>query len=163
MEPTNVPPWAVVDIDGVLADVRHRLRFLQRRPKDWNAFFRAAPDDPAHPEGLAVAARLAEDHDVVLLTGRPERCRADTLAWLARHDVRFVALRMRDERDRRPAARLKVDVLRALARERPIAVMVDDDPAVLAAVSAAGFPTYHAAWEARAAAMDEAQEREGRT
>lgn len=32
-------PLAVFDIDGVLADVRHRLPHVQGRPKDWDAFF----------------------------------------------------------------------------------------------------------------------------
>jgi hypothetical protein len=36
-------PLAVFDLDGVLADVRHRLHFLDRRPKDWDGFFAAAP------------------------------------------------------------------------------------------------------------------------
>ncbi len=83
-DPAVIPPRpiAVLDIDGVLADVRHRLHHLERRPKDWAAFFAAAPRDPLLPEGAAVAAQLAPDHDVVYLTGRPERCRRDTLAWL---------------------------------------------------------------------------------
>ena len=37
---------AVIDIDGVLADVGHRLHHIQGRPKDWAAFFAAAGDDP---------------------------------------------------------------------------------------------------------------------
>ncbi|MBA3955457.1 MAG: hypothetical protein H0X58_02180 [Acidimicrobiia bacterium] len=45
-------PLAVVDIDGVLADVGHRLHFLDRRPKDWKGFFAAARTDPPHPEGI---------------------------------------------------------------------------------------------------------------
>jgi len=31
-----------VSIDGVLADVHHRLHHIARRPKDWPAFFAAA-------------------------------------------------------------------------------------------------------------------------
>ena len=58
-------PIAVVDLDGVVADVRHRLHFVQSRPKDWYRFFAAARTDPAHPEGLAVVARLADDHEIV--------------------------------------------------------------------------------------------------
>ena len=39
-------PIAVFDIDGVLADVRHRLHHLQCRPQRWEAFFTAADRDP---------------------------------------------------------------------------------------------------------------------
>ena len=35
-------PLAVFDIDGVLADVRHRLHFLQCRPQRWERFFSSA-------------------------------------------------------------------------------------------------------------------------
>ena len=32
-------PLAVFDIDGVLADVRHRLRHVEGPRKQWDAFF----------------------------------------------------------------------------------------------------------------------------
>ncbi|GHD88106.1 hypothetical protein GCM10010508_22810 [Streptomyces naganishii JCM 4654] len=30
------------DLDNTLADTAHRQRFLERRPRDWDAFFAAA-------------------------------------------------------------------------------------------------------------------------
>ena len=63
---------------------RHRRRavigsdHVQSRPKDWDAFFAAAPRDGVLPEGLARTRELAEQCDLVYLTGRPERCRRDT-------------------------------------------------------------------------------------
>ena len=50
-------PLAVVDIDGVVADVRHRLHFIEGRPRQWDRFFAAAGDDPPQPEGVAGGAR----------------------------------------------------------------------------------------------------------
>jgi hypothetical protein len=52
-------PLAIFDIDGVLADVRHRVHHLEGRRKDWGAFFQAAPRDGLHPEGLALALEAA--------------------------------------------------------------------------------------------------------
>lgn len=161
-------PLAVVDIDGVVADVRHRLHHLERRPKDWRGFFAAAPDDPPHDEGLAVVARLVEDdHEIVFLTGRPEQHRAATQAWLGRHDLGGHRLVMRPAGDRRPAAAVKVELLDELRGDRPVAVVVDDDRRVLAAMAEAGHPTFHADWERRDDAEQrvlwEAQEAEGRT
>jgi len=40
----------VVDIDGVLADVGHRLHFFHHRPKDWKGFLAAARTDPPTPK-----------------------------------------------------------------------------------------------------------------
>lgn len=160
-------PLAIVDIDGVVADVRHRLHHLERRPKDWRAFFAAAPEDPTHPEGLAVVARLAADHDIVFLTGRPEPHRRATQRWLDDHGLGGHRLEMRPAGDRRPAALLKVDVLRSLAGEREVAVVVDDSKPVLDAVAAAGFAVFPADWEQRdaqeEATLREAQQAEGRS
>ena len=156
-------PLAVVDIDGVLADVGHRLHFLDRRPKDWKSFFAAARVDPGHPEGLALAGELAVDHDIVLLTGRPERCRADTEAWLADHGVGYELLVMRPTGNHRPAAEVKVALLGMLARDRTVAVLVDDDEAVIKAATDAGYPTRLAAWGRPAETLRPAQEVEGRT
>ncbi|MFP5255431.1 MAG: hypothetical protein ACLGI8_06225 [Acidimicrobiia bacterium] len=159
-------PLAIVDIDGVLADVRHRLHHLQRRPKDWRSFFAAARLDDVHPEGMAVVERLREGHEVVLLTGRPAHLEADTRAWLAEHGLGDLPLVMRPADDRRPAARVKVEQLRDLACGRVVAVVVDDDPEVIAAMAVAGHPTFLADWAPRAgrdgATLREAQEREGR-
>lgn len=154
---------AVFDIDGVLADVRHRLHHVERQPKDWDAFFAAAVDDPPLAEGIALLRRLADEHTIVYLTGRPERTRQDTLDWFARHDLPPGELVMRGEGDRRPARLVKVQLLRRLARRGTVAALVDDDPQVVRAVREAGFPVHHADWMTRPAALDAAQERDGRT
>jgi hypothetical protein len=160
-------PLAFVDLDGVLADVRHRLHHLTGRRKDWDAFFAAAPQDPLHPEGKAVVARLRPDHEVVYLTGRPERCRADTERWLAQHGLDGHDLVMRSGRDRRPAAVVKVETIARRYPGRDVAVVVDDDDRVVAAMRAAGHQVLHADWEQRLveedAALEAAQEDEGRT
>jgi hypothetical protein len=155
--------YAAIDLDGVVADVRHRLHHLEHRPKDWDAFFAAAPEDPPIDEGLAVAERLADDHDVVYLTGRPERCRPDTVKWLAQHGLPSGRLIMRNDRDRRPARVFKVEMLNRLAGERPVAVLVDDDHAVCQAARAAGFNVLLADWREEQPTLFSAQEREGRT
>ena len=156
-------PLAVVDIDGVLADVGHRLHFLERRPKDWASFFAAARRDPPHPEGLALAAELAAGHEIVLLTGRPESCRADTEAWLAHHGVDHELLVMRPPGNRRPAAEVKVGLLRVLAADRTVGVVVDDDPSVIEAVQGAGYASRLASWGRPSESLRRAQEVEGRT
>jgi hypothetical protein len=154
---------AVVDVDGVLADVRHRLHHLDRRPKDWEAFHRRAPADPPLAVGIDAARRLAEVYEVVYLSGRPERCRADTEAWFARHDVPAGELRLRPGRDYRPSKDYKVAVLRELEQRGSVAVLVDDDPAVLDAARAAGFDVLPATWMGDAPLLHEAQEEDGRT
>ena len=156
-------PLAVFDVDGVLADVRHRLRFVESRPKDWDAFFDAAIDDPPLLHGVALAQQSAQDCEVVYVTGRPERCRQDTLDWFGRHGLPPGRLSMRRRRDFRPARIAKLELLQSMAAERTVAVVVDDDPQVCQAYEDAGFRVLRATWMAEEPALRTAQEDEGRT
>ncbi|MFE9642911.1 HAD family acid phosphatase [Streptomyces sp. NPDC006365] len=156
-------PLAVFDLDNTLADTAHRQRFLERRPRDWDAFFAAAPHDPPLTEGVALALEHAEECEVVYLTGRPERCREDTVEWLAAQGLPEGRIWMRRDNDRRPARRTKLEILRGLARNREVRVLVDDDELVCGDAERAGFTVVRARWAGQSAVLQVAQEREGRT
>lgn len=151
------------DLDGTLADVRHRLHHLRRRPKDWPAFFAAVGDDPLLETGAALVRESARDCDVIYLTGRPAHCRGDTLRWLRAHDLPPGRLAMRRSGDRRPARAVKVELLRPLAAGRVVAVVVDDDEQACAAYRAQGWPVLHACWATQTPLLVQAQLGEGRT
>jgi hypothetical protein len=153
---------AVFDIDGVVADVRHRLHLLERRPKDWPGFFAAAADDPGLEEGIDRALAAAAEHELVWLTGRPNSLRAVTRSWLADRGLPVTELIMRSQRDSRPAPVLKVDELNKL-RPRQVELFVDDDVRVIAAAEEAGFPAVLADWMASSPVLSEAQDQAGRT
>lgn len=143
------PPVAVFDLDGVLSDTRHRLHFVTARPKAWDAFFAAASQDPPLDVGIcAVQEAIAAGMAVIYLTGRPERCRADTTHWLAAQGLPVQPLHMRREGDRRPARLTKMESLRNLAAEHCLRVFVDDDAAVVQTVRGGGLPVLHATWMA---------------
>jgi hypothetical protein len=150
---------AVFDIDGVVADVRHRLHHLDP-PRSWRRFFAGAAEDPLLPEGARLVADLGRHHEVVWLTGRPDWLRAITASWLARHDLPPGQLYLRPEGDYRPAPVYKLSVLRGL---RSVAAVVDDDPEVVSAAAAAGLPAVLADWVPRSETLREAQDRLGRT
>lgn len=156
-------PLAVFDIDGVLADVTHRLHHLDQRPPNWHGFFRAAPLDPPLAEGVALAHEAALECEVVYLTGRPELCRRDTVRWLGQQGLPAGRLVMRPQRDRRPARLAKPELLADVAHERVVALVVDDDLAVCDAYEAAGFTVLRATWSTRSETLEHAQEDEGRT
>ncbi len=156
-------PLAVFDLDGTLADVAHRVHHVEQRPKDWDAFFAAAVDDPPLAAGLEMVREAAGDCEIAYLTGRPERCRKDTLAWLARHDLPVGELVMRPEQERRPARLTKPGMLARLAEGRTVAVVVDDDDDAVQAYRDAGWPVLHATWAEGSAGLQQAQETDGRT
>jgi len=150
-------PIAVLDLDGVLAGVDHRLQHLRRRPKDWGAFFATMADDPLLPEGFAVATELARRHRIVYLTGRPERYRDVTEQWLRRHDLPDGPVLHRGDGDGRPARVLKPELVRRLATTARVAVVVDDDVGVLDALREGGVTVFHADWATSAAVLRDAQ------
>ncbi|WP_336320024.1 hypothetical protein [Streptomyces lavendofoliae] len=159
----NSRPLAVFDLDNTLSDARHRQPFLERRPRDWAAFFAAAPQDPPLARGVEMCLEAAGECDVVYLTGRPERCRRDTVAWLAAQGLPDGPLHMRRDQDRRPARVTKLEVLRRLSAGREVRMLVDDDELVCDAAERAGYRVVRARWAAGSDALLEAQEREGRT
>ena len=160
----------VFDIDGVLADVRHRLHHLQHRPKDWRGFFDAAVDDPVlEPGRTAVLEAQATGSRIAYVTGRPRRCRRDTLAWLAQHGMPEGDLHMRPNHDRRPARFHKAEVIGALATQDDLVAVIDDDEQVVRHLRLLGLPVLHATWmhegpgEQQLDLLADAQENEGRT
>jgi hypothetical protein len=152
---------AVFDIDGVVADVRHRLHHLDP-PKSWHEFFASAEDDTLLPQGAQLVADLAGEHEIVWLTGRPEWLRETTAEWLRVHGLPGTELYLRPNRDYRPARLYKRDVLTAL-KPRGIAAFIDDDDEVVDTALRAGFPAVLADWVPRNATLRNAQERLGRT
>jgi len=144
---SEVRSIAVLDIDGVIADVRHRLHHLARKPKDWDGFFSHMVDDPLLPEGLALAESFAADgHDIVYVTGRPVEYRDLTLSWLRAHALPTGDLIMRSRGDRRPGAVFKTEVVRELQQTGEVVAIVDDDPAVVAALRSHALPVRQVTW-----------------
>lgn len=164
----SLPPVVVFDVDGVLADVRHRLRHVERKPKDWPAFFAAMDEDGPLEEGIARArAEAAAGRAIVYLTGRNETYRRVTEAWFARHGLPEGRLVMRRNDDRRPARLFKPQALARIARNADVVSVIDDDEAVVAVLRAAGWPVEHATWmnadRDEQQSLFDAQETDGRT
>jgi hypothetical protein len=160
----NSPRVAVFVIDGVLADVRHRLHHIESGRRDWDGFFASAPEDPVLADGCQAVRQAVESGlTLIYLTGRPERCRVDTVQWLSAHGLPEGELIMRRDSDRRPARVLKVEALRRIASQAPVAYLVDDDLQVVAAAADAGFAARLADWVPRQDPLTQAQETLGRT
>jgi phosphoglycolate phosphatase-like HAD superfamily hydrolase len=157
------PAVTVFDIDGVLADVSHRLHHLSATPQRWHAFFTEAKDDELLAEGAERLERALDEGAVIYLTGRPEWTRELTERWLDQHGLPAAPLFMRANGDRRPARLTKAAVLRTLARQVRILTMIDDDPAVVAALRGSGWPVELATWLPHSSTLQTAQEDQGRT
>ena len=104
------PMFAVFDHDGTLSDADGRQELLERDPPDWEAFHAAGQHDPPVEHICALARMMFRDgHRVEIWTGRTERYRQQTVDWLARHDIKYHALRMRADGDFRSGHTIKME------------------------------------------------------
>jgi len=124
----------IFDIDGTLTDAAHRLHYVRHGAKQWDQFFAEAKNDPPHQEIVDLAKLLhASGKTILLVSGRPEKTRADTLQWMADHGVPFSELYMRPDGDHRQDFIVKAQILDGiLADGHEIDFVIDDRPSVVA-------------------------------
>ena len=102
--------FIIFDLDGTLANIEHRLHFIQRpnREKDWDAFHKACTQDKV----ISPLVQICKDliyvgHTIEVWSGRSDKVRAETQHWLACHGVFPSQLLMRMEGDYTPDHELK--------------------------------------------------------
>ena len=122
----------IVDIDGTLADTRHRLHYLAGTPKDWKGFYGALGEDGVYKYVDDLVNALLGTYRVYLVTGRPENYREQTQSWLRYHNIDYYELLMRKSGDFRPDTIIKKEILEALREEgQKPQFAIDDRPEVV--------------------------------
>ena len=121
----------IVDIDGTLADVDHRLHHIRGKRKKWKKFFSLMSKDGPIKEVIDQVKELAKDHDIYLVSGRPDDYLEETLAWLKLHEVPFKDLYMRESGDYRPDFVVKQEILDANFDKREVELVIEDRPSVI--------------------------------
>jgi len=119
----------VFDIDGTLADIRHRRKYLDQDPPDWRKFNAAMGDDvPNEPiVGLYKTLWDSNHYELVLASGRSEKYRDITKQWLIWNQIPFKRLLMRAERDQRADYLVKQDIHDLIVADaKQICFVVDD-------------------------------------
>lgn len=139
-------PFVICDLDGTLSDGTHRLHLLPTKDlhltESWSEFNRAAMHDTPIRSTLSVVNGLwVSGFGVIILTGRSDEVRAETVQWLAEHGVKYDALIMRRQTDNRKDTIIKEEVLRAIGLEN-IVCAFDDSPGVVKHFRDLGITTY---------------------
>lgn len=108
----------IVDIDGTVAKVGERIKFLQQSPKDWDSFYNACFDDEPIPAIVDLVNKLSWEYDIVFCTGRRGSVRSQTAQWLNEHFGDCGAfyhcpddLLMRPDKDHRHDTEVKPELL----------------------------------------------------
>lgn len=126
----------VFDVDGVLADNRHRSHLLDNKTKhnkvrkeiNWELYFDRAEDDTP-VDGMIQLARsvISGGNRLILVTNRPERLRRLTQAWLGRHGMIYDSLFLREDSDRRKDCTVKEEAMKdILSQYDEVALAIDD-------------------------------------
>ncbi len=139
---------ALIDLDGVLADDRHRVQYAISR--DWGTYFGLMHLDDVWQQGrdLYENVPLAGFDELAYCTGRRDDTRHTTRKWLKKAGFDHKAeLIMRDTEDRRRLAEVKADVVGQRLRDYDEVWMFDDDPEVISEVSKVERGVgYHCTW-----------------
>jgi uncharacterized HAD superfamily protein len=119
----------IIDLDGTLADIRIRLRHLEGKKKDWESFNKSIETDELHQWCLEIMKRVEHDHKLLIVSGRTDALRAETLNWLKRYRVPFDELHMRGKDDYRSDDVIKLEIYEREIRPRYEILFVLDDRA----------------------------------
>ncbi len=109
------------DIDGTLADLSSRLHFIQQKPADWTAFFKACPDDKPIAEVIEIIRALnSYGNKVVLISGRSDEVKKETSRWLLENGIIYDGLLMRKVGDHREDSIVKSELLDQFLQDYPL-------------------------------------------
>ena len=135
-------PCYIFDIDGTIADCTNRLHHIQKQPKDWTAFFAGVIHDKPIPHMINLIKLCAAYSAVILVSGRSDECREDTVTWIEGEVYGYeFPLYMRRAGDHRDDDVIKMELLAQLRADGFEPIMVfDDRKRVVDAWRAAGVP-----------------------
>lgn len=120
----------ILDLDGTLVDVRTIRHLIQT--KGYDAFHMASATCPPN-DHVVEAVRKSHDEGLVNLvfTGRMERHRALSIAWLGRHRVPYAHMWMRHEGDYRKDFVVKKQMFDDASQTYDIVHAWDDRPDII--------------------------------
>ena len=154
----------VCDLDGTLADGKHREHFITGETKDWDAYFAACGGDTPMVAGTVIGSLIAYGHDVEIWSGRgegPGGVNRRTTGWWLHDNFSFVVpglingspsrhiirkLRMREHKDYTPDEQLKLRWLQETRADGDnIDLVFDDRQKVVDMWRANGVPCFQVA------------------
>lgn len=123
----------IVDLDGTLCDVEHRVHHVRSKPKNWSAFNQAMDQDKPYFWCIElIAAMQGRGYKIYFVTGRDENFREMTSAWLKLHHVSYDHLYMRADQDFREDSEVKEEIyITHIEKNSQVLFVVDDRKSVV--------------------------------
>lgn len=118
----------VIDVDGTLSDVQHRLEFNDKGKLNRKEFFeKMDKDSPIEPVVRLAQIYYQTGFIIHIVTARPATYKAQTVAWLEKHGVPYDFLHMRPADDSRQDSIVKQEILDKYLPEKSLIEFVLDD------------------------------------
>lgn len=118
----------IFDLDGTLANIEHRLCYINSKPKNYKAFHKECVNDSPIWSIIEIARTLKRDgHRIIICSGRSDEVEAETRDWLSFVDVEFDGLYMRPAGDYRKDSELKALMLQEIYKDGFDPILVFDD------------------------------------
>jgi len=115
----------IFDIDGTLADVSERVHHINKKPKNWDAFFQISQDKAIQSMVRLCNILYASGIKIILCSGRSEQYRPETVEWMTQQGVKYHELLLRRGNDRRSDVIVKREMLAGIDRSRILFVVED--------------------------------------
>lgn len=132
---TDAKPCVIVDIDGTVANIDHRLHYVRDGKKDWRTFLSKCDLDTPNHDVYLIAESFADTtgSDLVFCSGRGNEYRDKTETWLKEYNMAYDNLFMRQERDYRQDTVIKEQILdfEILTRYSEVMASFDDRSSVV--------------------------------
>jgi predicted kinase len=128
-------PCIMIDLDGTLAQIDHRLHFVnppEGQKKNWAAFNAGIINDTPNGWCRSLVNEMRNKYSIVLCSGRNDTFKPETKWWLNNYRICYDELFMRPRNDSRKDDLVKEIILdfEILTRYSKILFVVDDRPSV---------------------------------
>jgi predicted secreted acid phosphatase len=125
-------PAIIIDIDGTLANIEHRVHYVRNGRKDWPKFFQELHKDTVRQDVKAVydlyyALRNRFGLQIILVSGRGAETELATRKWLLDNGIAYSALYMRRKNDYRDDTVIKEEIYHQYIEPRYNTILVIDD------------------------------------
>ena len=118
----------IFDIDGTVANNKHRSHHLEKSPKDWDSYHEDIEADTVFEHILQLYIDLQKSFPIVFCSGRHDGQRIVTETWLARNGyIEHHGLYMRKQGDHRPDHIIKLELLAQIREDSFEPIMAFDD------------------------------------
>ena len=135
---SHSPREIIVDVDGTVADIEHRRKWVTNGEKDWKRFFQEMDRDKLRTEvwNTILKDSVENNAEIVFISGRPDNWRWTTEDWMERLMGDFILLNdpmlfMRPASNSSPDTEIKQNILNKYFHKENILRVYDDRPSVI--------------------------------